>query len=100
MVYYVAKVCMTYPATPTQTARDAIAGLEAAIAEAERRLGHRLLEDYVDADTGELEPLTIVSDNGPGLQVRRLRALHRLAPRLAHVRTRYRSPQNIGIPAR
>lgn len=65
VVNYVAKVNLARPVTQAQTARDAVAKAEAAMAEAERLIGMTLLEDCVDAQTGEVEPLVIVSDNGP-----------------------------------
>ena len=65
VVDYATKVCLAAPVSGTTTARDAISALLVAIAEAERLLGHRLLDDCVDRRTGELTPVTIVTDNGP-----------------------------------
>ena len=97
IVDYVAKVCLACPANTTQTAADAVAALELAIAEAERLVGRPLVEDCVDPATGELECLTIVSDNGPAYKsdlFARFIARHGY---LRHVRTRYRSPQSNGV---
>jgi putative transposase len=94
----VAKVCLACPATVTQTARDAINALEAAIAEAETLLGMSMLDDCADPETGEIQPLTIVSDNGPAYKAdlfAKFVMAHR--PWLRHVRTRYRSPQSNGV---
>lgn len=65
VVDYHGKVCLALHANPTQTARDAIGAIQAAIDRAEELLGHRLLDDCLDHDTGELQPVVIVSDNGP-----------------------------------
>jgi transposase InsO family protein len=75
-----------------------VAKIEAAMAEAERLVGTTLLEDCVDAETGEIEPLVIVSDNGPAYRsdafARFLLSHNGL---FVHVRTRYRSPQTNGV---
>ncbi len=93
-----AKVNLACPLTPTQTARDAVAKIEAAMAEAERLLGTTLLEDCVDAETGEIEPLVIVSDNGPAYRSDAFaRFLLSHNGHLVHIRTRYRSPQTNGV---
>ncbi len=98
VVDYVAKVNLACPLTPTQTARDAVAKIEAAMAEAERLLGTTLLEDCVDAETGEVEPLVIVSDNGPAYRSDAFaRFLLSHNGHLVHIRTRYRSPQTNGV---
>lgn len=96
-VDYWAKVCLTCSANGTQTARDAVATMESAMAEAESLLGHSLAEDCTDPDTGEIFPLTIVSDNGPAYKSDRFARFILAHPFLAHVRTRYRSPQNNGV---
>jgi transposase InsO family protein len=100
VVDYVAKVCLACPVTGTQTARDAIAAVEAALAEAERLLGHSVLEDCVDPATGELEPLIVVSDNGPAYKSDAFARFIMSHPELGHVRTRYRSPQTNGVVER
>ena len=46
-----AKICLACPANPTQAARDAIAALEAAIAEAERLVGTTMFAECTDAET-------------------------------------------------
>lgn len=97
VVDYWAKVALTTTANPTQTARDAVASLEAAIAEAEALMGHSLVEDCVDPDTGEVFAVVIVSDNGPAYKSDRFARFIASHPCLAHVRTRYRSPQTNGV---
>lgn len=97
---YATKVCLAAPVSGTTAARDAIAAVEAAIAEAERLLGHSLLEDCVDPDTGELTPVTIVTDNGPAYKSSDF--LHFITGRveLAHVRTRHHAPETNGVVER
>lgn len=97
VVDYVAKVCLACPVNPTETARDAIRALEAAIAGAEALIGTTLEEDCVDPETGEVDPLVIVSDNGPAYKADLFAGFIRARPWLAHVRTRYRSPQTNGV---
>lgn len=97
LVDYWAKVCLTVGANGTQAARDAVATIEAAIAEAERLMGHSLAEDCVDPDTGEIFPVVIVSDNGPAYKSDLFARFIVAHPWLAHVRTRYRSPQTNGV---
>lgn len=97
MVDYWAKVALAASANGTQTARDAVATLEAAIAEAERLMGHTLAEDCVDPETGEIFAVVIVSDNGPAYKSDAFARYIAAHPWLAHVRTRYRSPQTNGV---
>jgi transposase InsO family protein len=98
VVDYVAKVNLACAVTPTQTGRDAVAKIEAAIAESERVLGCTLREECLNPETGEIEPLVIVSDNGPGYKSDRFaRFVASHNGILAHVRTRYRSPQTNGV---
>jgi len=54
VVDYVSKLCLAAPVSGTQTARDAIAAVRAAIETAEGLLGHPLLEDCLDPATGEI----------------------------------------------
>lgn len=97
MVDYWAKVALATSANATQAARDAVATLEAAIDEAERLIGRPLVEDCVDPDTGEIFPVVVVSDNGPAYKSDLFARFIAARPWLAHVRTRYRSPQTNGV---
>lgn len=97
VVDYWAKVCLTSSANGTQTARDVVHTIEAAIAETEVMLGVTLQQDCVDGDTGEIFPVVIVSDNGPGYKSDLFARFIAARPWLAHVRTRYRSPQTNGV---
>jgi putative transposase len=56
VVDYWAKLCLACPVTTTQGTRDAIAVIQAAIGQAEELLGHPLLEDVVDHQTGSSLP--------------------------------------------
>ena len=68
VVDYVSKVVLACAVTATQTAADLCAALDAAEAEAQALLGRRLIEDCVDADTGEIVPIAVVTDNGPAMK--------------------------------
>lgn len=97
---YFAKVCLAAPVTNRTASRDAIAALKEAITNAEKLLGHSLLEDCTDASTGEITPVTIVTDNGPcykSLDFARFIASH---SELTHVRTRHHAPQTNGVAER
>ena len=65
VVDYVSKLVLACPVTATQTAGDLCAAFDAAEARAGELLGHQLVEDCTDGDTGEITPIVIVTDNGP-----------------------------------
>lgn len=68
--------------SPTANQHDAITAVELALTEAERLLGGPRLGDYhTGPDTGEIVPITLVTDNGGPLAVLSLRRLHRLPVR-------------------
>jgi putative transposase len=100
VVDYAAKLALATPVSGTTGARDAIAALKAAIREAERLMGHSLLEDCIDRDTGEITPLTIVTDNGPAYMSTDFLRFIAGRPELAHVRTRHHSPETNGVVER
>lgn len=112
VIDYVAKYCLAVTVTPTSQARDAIACLNAAIAEATRLLDLHDLRadrgtlDLVDETTGELiatipAPIAIVTDNGSAFKSRAFAELFTgQDPLLRHVRTRVRSPQTNGVVER
>ena len=97
VIDYAAKLVLAGPVTATQTATDAVASLHAAIAEAERLLGHPLLDDLTDPATGEITPIFVVSDDGPCFKGSTFARFIASRPELAHVRTRRRSPQTNGV---
>ncbi len=100
VVDYATRLCLAAPVSGTTGARDAIGAVEAAIGAAERLLGHSLLEDCADPETGELHPLTIVTDNGPAYKSTDFLRFIRSRPELAHVRTRHHAPETNGVVER
>jgi putative transposase len=100
VVDYATKLCLAAPVSGTTGARDAIGAVEAAIDAAERLMGHSLLEDCVDRETGELFPLTIVTDNGPAYKSTDFLRFIASRPELAHVRTRHHAPETNGVVER
>lgn len=100
VVDYAAKLALATPVSGTTGARDAIAAVKAAIREAERLMGHSLLEDCIDPLTGEITPLTIVTDNGPAYKSTDFALFIAGRPELAHVRTRHHSPETNGVVER
>jgi hypothetical protein len=100
VVDYAAKLALATPVSGTTGARDAIAAVKAAIREAERLLGHSLLQDCIDPLTGEIAPLTIVTDNGPAYKSTDFALFIAGRPELAHVRTRHHSPETNGVVER
>lgn len=97
VVDYVSKFCLTCPVTATKTWREAVACLEAARERAGEALGHPLIEDLLDPESGELCPITVVTDNGPCYRARGFRAYITSRPEFDHVRTRHRSPETNGV---
>jgi transposase InsO family protein len=97
---YATKVVLAAPVSTRTAARDALSALQAAIAEAERLLGHSLLEDCVDPDTGELHPLILVTDNGPCYKATDFVRFIASRPELRHVRTRHYAPETNGVVER
>jgi transposase InsO family protein len=100
IVDYAAKVCLAASLTGTTTSRDATGAVGAALVEAERLLGRSLEADCVDPATGELAPLTIVTDNGPAFRSIEFGGFIRARPFLRHVRIRHHAPETNGIVER
>jgi len=87
--------------SPTANQHDAIAAVELALAEAQRLLGDTpLVEHLTDPDTGEVVPITLVTDNGGPFRSFRFGALVTSRPELRHVRTRVKSPGQNGVRER
>ena len=95
-VDYAAKYCFSAGVYPTETAFDALSSLRSALEEAERVLGHSLLDDCLDPETGEIIPLVIVTDNGSCYKSDAFARFIASRPELYHVRTRIRSPWTNG----
>ena len=100
VVDYAAKIALVCPVTTTQGATDLIAALQAAIETAEALLGRPLIEDCVDPATGEIVPLTVVTDNGPAMKSVAVARWFAARSHLAHVRTRHRAPWTNGVVER
>ncbi|MEI7745347.1 MAG: integrase core domain-containing protein [Chloroflexota bacterium] len=100
VVDYATKLCLAGPVSGTTGARDAIRAVEAAIREAEHLLGHPLIADCINPDTGEIEPVTIVTDNGPAYKSADFARFIMSHPELAHVRTRHHAPETNGVVER
>jgi putative transposase len=87
--------------SPTANQYDAIAAVELALAEAQRLAGDvALVEHLTDPDTGEIVPITLVTDNGGPFRSFRFAAMIAARPELRHVRTRVRSPGQNGVRER
>jgi transposase InsO family protein len=97
---YYAKVCLAAMVSARIASRDAISAIEAAICGAEAWLGHSLLEDCTDAETGEVTPVIVVSDNGPCYKSVEFFRFIDSHPALKHVRTRHYAPETNGVVER
>lgn len=97
VIDYATKLVLAGPVTPTQTTRDAIASVQAAIEQAESLLGGPLLDDLTDPTTGEITPVFLVTDNGPCFKSSGFARYIDSRPELTHIRTRRRSPQTNGV---
>ena len=100
VVDYATKLALACPVTTTQGATDLIGALQSAIDTAETLLGHRLVKDCVDPATGEIDPLVVVTDNGPAMKSVALARWFAARSQLAHVRTRHRAPWTNGVVER
>jgi transposase InsO family protein len=97
---YYAKVCFAAPVSTRTSALDAITALRVAIESAEQMMGHSLLDDCTDPETGEITPVTIVTDNGPCYKSSKFLVFIASHPELRHVRTRHHSPETNGVDER
>ena len=87
--------------SPSANQHDAITAVEMALAEAQRLLeATPMLEHLTDPDTGEIIPITLVTDNGGPFRSFRFGALIAARPELRHVRPRVRSPGQSGVRER
>lgn len=97
VIDYATKLVLAGPVTATQTHRDAIASVQAALDRASELLGRPLLEDLTDPATGEITPVFLVTDNGPCFKAAAFARFIDSRPELRHIRTRRRSPQTNGV---
>ncbi|MGO0578276.1 hypothetical protein [Ornithinimicrobium panacihumi] len=88
--------------SPTANQHDAVAAVQLALTEAASMLpeGMDLLEYLTDPETGEVVPITLVTDNGGPFRSARFAALIENTPELDHVRTRVRTPGQNGVRER
>lgn len=97
---YFAKIEFPRWISTTQMRHDAIESLRIAIDAVEDTLGHSLLHDITDPDTGEIHPVAVVTDNGPAYRSGAFARFIASRPELTHVRTRHRSPGTNGVRER
>ena len=97
VVDYYSKVVLACEVTATQTAADLCAALCAAEAAAQALLGRPLVECCVDARTGEIVPIAVVTDNGPAMKSVAAARWFAARAHFTHVRTRHRSPHTNGV---
>jgi putative transposase len=87
--------------SPTANQHDAVTAVELALVEAQRLLGPvPLIEHLTDPDTGEIVPITLVTDNGGPFRSFRFGALITSREELRHVRTRVKTPGQNGVRER
>jgi putative transposase len=97
---YWSKVELGWHLALTANQHDAIAAIDA-VTEAEALAGGiPLAELLLDRDTGEIRPVTIVTDNGGPFRSARFAAFIAARPDLHHVRTRAKSPGQNGVRER
>jgi putative transposase len=70
------------------------------VAAAEKLLGRPLLADCVDVETGEVEPVVVVTDNGSAMRSVAVAGWFAARPHLTHVRTRHKAPETHGVVER
>jgi transposase InsO family protein len=97
---YYSKYEFGYHVATTSMARDAIAAVQLAITEAEQVAGRSLAQQVTDPDSGELRPITLVTDNGAAFRSARFQRFVHARPELTHVRTRTNSPGQNGVRER
>jgi putative transposase len=97
---YWSKLELGWHVSTTQNHRDAIETVEQAITESERLAGRPLAELLADPVTGEIRPIALVTDNGPCFKSVRFAAYIERRPELIHIRTRRKSPNQIGVRER
>lgn len=88
--------------SPTANQHDAVEAVQLALSEAQRLLpdGQSLLEYLTDPDTGQIVPITLVTDNGGPFRSFRFAAFITSRPELRHVRTRVKTPGQNGVRER
>lgn len=100
VIDYVSKVVLAARVAGTATALDAIQAVTEAITESERLAGHGLVHECVDVETGEIIPLSLVTDNGAAFKATRFRTFIDSLAEVRHVRTRHHAPETNGVVER
>lgn len=100
VVDYATKVVLAAQLAATAKGRDAVAALKAAIRRAEELLCHELADDCVDLETGEIERLRVVTDNGAAFKSDVFWRFVSGQPYLEHIRTRHYAPETNGVVER
>jgi transposase InsO family protein len=97
---YHAKYEFGWHLATTQNAGDAIAALRVALDEVTALLGRPLIDVVTDPATGQIRPVTVVTDNGPAFKSIAFARFFAAHPELKHVRTRKKSPHTNGVRER
>jgi transposase InsO family protein len=100
VIDYATKTVLAAPVAGTMNGRDAVLSLKEAIGRAEALMGHSLLDDCLDRETGEIFPLIIVTDNGAAFRSLDFESFIASRPELTHVRTRNHAPETNGVVER
>lgn len=79
---------------------DAITAVELALTEAQALAGQPLVELLADRRTGEIRPITLVTDNGGPFRSLRFERFINSRPELKHVRTKIKTPGQNGVRER
>jgi putative transposase len=100
VVDYATKLVLAATISGTSKARDAVVALRAAVSRAEELLGHDLLGDCVDLESGELTRLRVLTDNGAAFKSDSFWRFVTSHPCLEHIRTRHYAPETNGVVER
>jgi len=100
VVDYATKCALAAHVSATAKGRDAVEALKSAIARAEELLCHELVGDCVDLESGEIERLRIVTDNGAAFKSDAFWRFVTSHPCLEHIRTRHYAPETNGVVER
>ena len=97
---YWSKLELGWHVSPTQNQHDAITAVTLALTETQRLLGRSLLDHVTNQETGEIQPVALVTDNGGCFKSARFARFIADHPELIHIRTRANSPGQNGVRER
>lgn len=100
VVDYATKVVLAAHLSATAKGRDAVNALRAATGRAEELLLHDLVGDCVDLETGELQRLRVVTDNGAAFKSDAFWRFVESRPCVEYTRTRHCAPGTNGVVKR